>query len=109
MPELIALLKAMSDETRYKLVGLLVSNDYCVGALAQRLEISESAVSQHLKILREAGIVQGEKRGYYTHYHVDRDLLKEAAADLSKIADTTPDLRNCNSRGNPDKCCGKEG
>lgn len=108
MPELIALLKAMSDETRYKLVGLLVSNDYCVGALAQRLEISESAVSQHLKILREAGIVRGEKRGYYTHYHVDRDLLKEAAADLSKIADTASDSKDCKNRGT-DKCCGKEG
>ena len=60
IPELIEILKSLSDETRYNLIKLLLSHDYCVGALAKRLNISESAVSQHLKILRTAGLVKGD-------------------------------------------------
>lgn len=108
MAELNILLKALADDTRYRLVGLLVSHDYCVGALAQHLDLSESAVSQHLKILREAGLVIGEKRGYYTHYRVDRELLREAAAQLQAIADYAHDPGTCSKRGNPKQCCGKE-
>ena len=40
-------LKALSDETRMKLVILLLKNNYCVRALAKELKISEAAVSQH--------------------------------------------------------------
>ena len=58
--ELINVLKAISDDTRYKLVNLLLKHDLCVGALAARLNVSESAVSQHLKILRDADIVKGD-------------------------------------------------
>lgn len=84
--ELVNVLKALSDEIRYKLVNLLLKNDLCVGALATRLKISESAVSQHLKVLRNAGIVRGDKRGYYTHYYVDRDILKIAADQIIALS-----------------------
>ena len=56
-------LKALSDETRMKIVILLLKNNYCVRALAKELKISEAAVSQHLKVLREAGLLTGEKKG----------------------------------------------
>lgn len=87
MSELIEILKSLSDETRYSLIKLLLGHDYCVGALAKRLGISESAVSQHLKILRNAGIVKGDKRGYFTHYYVDRNLLKEAAKEIIQLSE----------------------
>ncbi len=99
MTELINILKALSDENRYNLVKLLVKHDLCVGALAVRLNISESAVSQHLKVLRSAGIVKGDKRGYYTHYYVDREILEEAASqiiDLSRIVSLDKEChQNC--------------
>jgi DNA-binding transcriptional ArsR family regulator len=90
LAELIKILRALSDETRYHLVKLLVEHDFCVGALATRLNISESAVSQHLKVLRNAGIVKGDKRGYYTHYYVDRGILKEAAHKIIELSYVTP-------------------
>jgi len=86
LTELINDLKALSDETRYKIVNLLVKHDLCVGALAARLNISESLVSQHLKILREAGIVKGDKRGYYTHYYVNRKVLTECANKINELS-----------------------
>ena len=80
--EYVQMLKALADETRFSLLNLLLTHDLCVGALARHLCISEAAVSQHLKVLREAGLVRGEKRGYWTHYMVEREKLKELAEGL---------------------------
>jgi len=67
--ELIQTLKTLADETRLNLVKLLLTHDLCVGALAKRLAVSEAAVSQHLKQLREAGLVKGEKAGILDPLH----------------------------------------
>jgi len=79
-------LKVLGDENRFKILRLLLEFDLCVEALARRLEISTSAVSQHLKILRESELVRGEKRGYFTHYGVERGRIKEIAAQLDALA-----------------------
>lgn len=86
MTELVQALKTLADETRLSLVKLLLTHDLCVGALAKRLAVSKAAVSQHLGKLREAGLVRGEKRGYWTHYSVDREKLGELAASLAELA-----------------------
>ncbi len=91
MPRLIEILRPLAEETRYNLIILLLNHDYCVSALARRLNISESAVSQHLKVLRTAGIVKGNKRGYFMHYHVDRELLKQMAKEIIKLSEIGQD------------------
>jgi ArsR family transcriptional regulator, arsenate/arsenite/antimonite-responsive transcriptional repressor len=66
---------------------MLIAGDLCVGALANQLGISKPAVSQHLQIMRKAGLIKGEKRGYWTHYVVERqalDHISNALHDLSK-------------------------
>jgi len=85
MENLISIFKALSDETRWKIVELLLTHDLCVGAIGARIGISSAAVSQHMQILRKAGIVRGEKRGYWTHYTVNRDILEEAARGLTLL------------------------
>jgi len=95
MMDLIKIMKALSDETRYKLLKLLLKRDFCVGALAIRLNISESAVSQHLKVLRNANIVKGDKRGYYTHYYVDRKVLEEVAEQIVELSRVVSDDKEC--------------
>ncbi len=95
MTELTTALKALSDETRYTLVTLLLKHDYCVRALARQLDISEPAVSQHLKLLRSAGLVKGEKRGYFTHYSVNREILKDLGNKIIVLADTVPTGNGC--------------
>ena len=79
-------LKAVADEKRLKILKLLLSSDLCVGALANHLGVSKPAVSQHLRILRKAGLVKGEKRGYWTHYMVDRQALARIAAELGELS-----------------------
>ena len=78
-------LKAIGDSKRFLLLKLMSERSYCVRALARRSEISESAVSQHLKILREAGLVYGVKRGYYTHYCVDKDALARVISEFQEM------------------------
>lgn len=80
-------LKALGDPSRYRLLQLMSQRSYCVRALARGSGLSESAVSQHLKILREAGLVYGVKRGYYTHYCVDKDGLNAVIAQLEALRD----------------------
>ena len=87
MDRLILRLKALSDETRFKLFLLLAERQLCVGGLAKVLGISESAVSQHLKILRNAGLIKGEKMGYFVHYKVQPDILNELKGVLEQLAD----------------------
>ncbi|MFN2364290.1 MAG: ArsR/SmtB family transcription factor [Halarsenatibacteraceae bacterium] len=90
-------IKAIADKTRLQLLESLLTKNYCVSALAEKNEISESAVSQHLKILREADLVIGEKRGYYVHYTVKRDNLKSIAVEIEKLADK--EVKSC------EDCC----
>ena len=57
------LLKALGDPTRFMIFQQILSRKHCVRSLSKKLGISKSAVSQHMKILREAGLVYGERFG----------------------------------------------
>jgi ArsR family transcriptional regulator len=85
MRPFIKVLKALSDETRFRLLDLLLAEALCGRALAQRLGISEAAVSQHLKVLKEAGLVEGEKRGYWIHYSVQRKVVAQIIRELERL------------------------
>lgn len=85
MTPFITVLKALSEETRFALLELLLAKNLCGIALARRLGVSEAAVSQHLKILKEAGLVEGQKRGYWIHYSVKRAALKQAIQELERL------------------------
>jgi len=105
----IQILKALADETRFKLVNLLLTHDLCVGALARHLKISEAAVSQHLRYLREAGLVRGEKRGYWTHYTVEKERLHELAEQLKGLTELLPCTEGlCIKKDNQTIDCNKE-
>ncbi len=67
--------KVLSVETRLRIIDLLKHRALCVNALAWALEITPAAVSQHLRILRDADIVFGTKKGYYVHYRVNNKTL----------------------------------
>jgi len=79
-------LKAIADETRMNILKLLLGHNYCVRALANELGLAEATISQHLKVLREAGLLVGEKRGYFMHYSVQRPLLFELAREIEALA-----------------------
>ena len=84
------ILKALAEPKRFLLLQLMAERGYCVRALARQSQLSESAVSQHLKVLRMAGLVYGVKRGYYTHYCLDKEALGQVINALTHIRDTRP-------------------
>ena len=95
--ELLQVFKTLGDENRYQIIKLLNESNLCVGALARILNISKPAVSQHLKLLREAGLVKGEKIGYFTHYRVEKEVLVKAAVQLQDMAEAPPSDRAHNT------------
>jgi len=86
LDKLIQRLKALGDETRFKLFLLISDQQLCVGGLAKVLQISESAVSQHLKVLRNADLIKGEKVGYFVHYQVQTEILHELTNIIEQMA-----------------------
>ena len=86
--------KVLSVETRVRMIEMLKDRSLCVNALARALGVSSAAVSQHLRVLRDAGAVQADKRGYFVHYRVNQETLgewAEAARELLQ-AEGTPVL-----------------
>lgn len=69
--------KALSSETRVRILRMLKQRALCVGALAARLDITSAAVSQHLRILRDADLMVPDKRGYHVHYLLNRETLEQ--------------------------------
>jgi len=78
--EQATIFSALADPTRLRLVKLLCQQRegraLCVNALAALLGVSQSAVSQHLKILKAIGLVKSERRGYFIHYFINREVLE---------------------------------
>lgn len=79
MRDLSRFFRALGDETRLHLVALLAQQEpgkaFCVGRLARELGVTPSAVSQHLRVLKDLGLVRGERRGYQIHYFLDQERL----------------------------------
>ena len=66
--ELERMLKALGEPMRLKIFQALLERKHCVRSLSKKFGVSESAISQHMKVMKEAGLVYGEKFGYHTHY-----------------------------------------
>ena len=81
------LFSVLADPTRLKLLNLLSQqqepNALCVNALAYKLGVTQSAISQHLRVLKSSGLVKGERRGYRIHYFVSQDGLIQAQEQIS--------------------------
>jgi DNA-binding transcriptional ArsR family regulator len=85
--------KALSVDARVRIVLLLKGRTLCVNALAARLRITAAAVSQHLRVLRDAGIVTSEKRGYWVHYRVNPAALRRWKARTDGLLEAGEESR----------------
>ena len=90
-------MKVLCEPTRCRIVKLLAERAYCVSALATLLGISAPAVSQHLRILRDAEIVSCEKYGYHTHYKLDKERIAQIAQSILDLTQEKPDT--CHKKG----------
>ncbi len=77
--------QALSVEARVKILQLLKERPLCVNVLTYRLGITQSAVSQHLRILKAVALVKAEKRGYWMHYSINTKILKRFNRLIKKV------------------------
>ena len=82
--KLARIFKVLSVDARVRIIQLLKSRPFCVNALARQLGITAAAVSQHLRVLRDAELVTSDRQGYYVHYQINKSTLarRRESADL---------------------------
>ena len=77
MEDLMSVFKALTDETRLKIIKLLEQGELCVCDIVAALDMQQSRVSFHLGVLKEAGLIQDRKQGKWTHYRIqDGDVFR---------------------------------
>jgi len=82
------LFKALSDETRLRMVQAIARSqqELCECEIVPQFALSQSTISYHLKVLREAGIVECEKQGLWTYCRVNPRALMAAVKTLADLA-----------------------
>jgi len=97
---------AFAARTRVRIVELLHERPLCVGALSTRLGVTQGAVSQHLRVLRDMGVVEDEKRGCFVHYSLNDETLAEWRSAIDRFLQTQESAQdNCNMKGKGGKPC----
>ena len=83
--DLTVCMKALGDPTRCTIFLQLLTRRHCTRSLSCKLGITEAAVSQHLKVLREAGLVYGERYGCHKHYLPTQEAMDFLAASFEQL------------------------
>ena len=103
--------KAFCDETRLMVLSLLQSGEKCACELLEQVNVSQSTLSHHMKILVESGIVVARKDGKWTYYSISQEGSKTAIELLKSLTviavDTATIKRDCTTdiASDTKKCC----
>ena len=91
MKEFTKLLKALSHETRLKIMVLLSQKELCVCEIEKQLNLSQAKVSRHLTVLKHAGLVKDRREGLWIYYSIDKpkDPINKKVFELFKALKET--------------------
>jgi len=92
MQDLLNVFKALSEETRLRIVKLLEHGELCVCDIVAALDLIQPKISFHLAILKEAGLIKDRKQGKWVHYKIDdSDIFRRflLLSTLERISDET--------------------
>jgi arsenate reductase (thioredoxin) len=92
------LARALGDPMRWRIVELLASEQLCVAHLAEELAVGQPLVSHHLKVLRQAGLIEPDRYRYWTYYRLQPGALVHLAATLGLVARSAPSGTACRRR-----------
>ena len=90
MQDLIKVMKALSDETRLRILRVLLEQECCVCEVMQALDISQSRASRNLGILQDAGFLRARRDGLWIVYSVDWESANRYATSLAKLLKDSP-------------------
>ena len=78
--------KALGDEKRLQIISLIQNNkDFCAGDFLKELDMSQSTLSHHMKILVDANVIDYTKTGTMVHYSINEDAIKGIISYLRKL------------------------
>lgn len=92
------LFHALSDEARLEIIRILLDGEHCVCDLQAHLDVAQSRLSYHLKVLKDAEVVSDRREGRWSYYTLNRDAFVEAESLLAA-------LRPASGRRLPARCC----
>jgi len=98
MKEVAELFKVLSVDKRIEIIELLKVVPMSVNSIAESLGVTQSAVSQHLRVLKAAGLVSDERHGYWIYYSLNREVLEKCRQRLNRVC-------TCGCGGNGEKKC----
>lgn len=90
MQDLIKAMKALSNETRLRILNVLLERECCVCEVMQALDISQSRASRNLGILQEAGFLKAGRDGAWIVYSMDWQTANRYATSLAKLLKDSP-------------------
>jgi DNA-binding transcriptional ArsR family regulator len=85
MKEVAELFKVLSVDKRIEIIELLKIVPMSVNSIAESLGVTQSAVSQHLRVLKAAGLVRDERHGYWIYYSLNREVLEKCRQRLNRV------------------------
>ena len=91
----IKVMKALSDETRIRIINILKNGDLCVCEIEVLLDINQSNASRHLNKLENSNILQYYKKAQYVYYKINWDTVDEYPFIKDIIDKETPKLEQC--------------
>ena len=110
--ELIQILKALSDETRVRILNLLMDGELCVGEIEYLLNINQSNASRHLSTLKNACLITYEKNAQWIFYSISKDTLEKHSFirvlienELSQLDLYTKDKKRLQEHKSSGKTC----
>ncbi|QIK86351.1 winged helix-turn-helix transcriptional regulator [Erysipelothrix sp. HDW6B] len=92
------LFKAMSDETRLRIINMLSKENLCACHILEAFNITQPTLSYHMKILVDSGIVESKKDGNWTRYYLNKASIREIqklTSDLLSVDPITRELDAC--------------
>ena len=90
MQELIKATKALSDETRLRIMNVLMERECCVCEIIQALDVSQTRASRNLGILEEAGFLKSRREGLWVLYDINWSGANRYAASLARLIKESP-------------------
>ncbi len=91
--------KTLGDKTRLRILSLLRQRELCVCELTSILQMTQPGVSQHLKKLKQAGLVKERKTAQWVYYSLRLDKLVEVGVGLDHFPDPSNDLKELDQKG----------
>lgn len=96
--KIVDVFKALADENRIKIVKMLSYCDMCVCDICGNLDLSQPAVSHHLKILSDCGLLSTERKGKWIYYSINLDVVKEFQQEVGVLFEKS---QECNYKKFP--------